>query len=90
LSNDKVKSKSLLEDIGEVASKAHVGSVCSIRELLEAMPKDEAEDFRAALRSGYKGTHIAKAMKSRNYNISSYTIQRHRRGQCSCPPEISG
>ncbi len=84
--SDDVKVKSFLEELEEVASESHIGGKCTVRELLETMPPEDAEAFSVALASGYKGTHIAKAMKNRKYNISSYTIQRHRRGGCSCPP----
>jgi hypothetical protein len=53
--------------------------------LLETMPAEDATDLRAALDDPtIMGTAIAKVLRSRGHDITHDTVQRHRRGQCSC------
>jgi hypothetical protein len=61
------------------------GGVCSIS-LLDLTPADRSalDQALAADKTVYPSTAIAKALDKRGHAVNAYTINRHRRGDCSC------
>lgn len=75
--------KALLDEIRAAQEKK--GAECSVKILLDKL---DASD-RAAIEEAFGdpaifGTSIAKVLKSRGYDVAGHTIQRHRRGGCTC------
>ncbi|MFJ5532475.1 hypothetical protein [Streptomyces sp. NPDC093261] len=59
--------------------------VCSIRTAGEAMSKADRQaltDFLADRR--YSGRQISDALRAEGFAVSAITVNRHRRGECSC------
>ena len=77
-------ASSLLDEIlEEQGNKA--ASTCTVRSILETMSDTDRADLQAAFsRPLVDGTVIADILKQRGYKVSSHTVQRHRRGACSC------
>jgi predicted transcriptional regulator YheO len=63
---------------------------CSVGTFLNSLPGEAAESIEAALnRPEITTTAIANAISRRTGNqISSYTLRRHRRDECSCRRKI--
>lgn len=60
-------------------------SCCTVGTILDDVDSDTREGLLKALANpGIKGTLITKALEGRGYRLSSHTLQRHRRGACSC------
>lgn len=57
---------------------------CTVHLALEELPPDKAEAFRAAMAGQYTHIVIAKTVTSWGHKISSYTVSRHRKGECNC------
>lgn len=77
-------SSSLLDEIVQV-QKGSKKSKCTFAPILEAMTEEDREALENALGNPLiKSTHIAKALEGRGFDIGAYTLQRHRRGACSC------
>lgn len=63
----------------------HGGTPCTVKEVLESLEKNDREDLEKALEDrSIMGTSITNVLKRRGFNISAHTVQRHRRGGCSC------
>lgn len=61
------------------------GGTCAIA-LLPLSP-DERDDLDAALgadKTAVPATAIAAALQKRGHKINTFTVNRHRRGDCSC------
>lgn len=60
-------------------------SVCSIGIMLDDMSDIDRIGLCKALDTPtFTGTAIAAILKKRGHQISSHTVQRHRRGACGC------
>lgn len=74
------------EILGEIiALQTKRGATCSVSMILSQLPAPD----RSAVEQAFEdpmifGTSIAKFLKTRGVDISSHTIQRHRRGSCGC------
>lgn len=64
------------------------GPRCSVHTLLRSLPDVESRALATMLDdNGWLGSDIAKVIRSEvGVTISGTTIQRHRRGDCSCEP----
>lgn len=64
------------------------GPRCSVNTLLRSLPDVESRALAAMLDDdGWLGSDIAKVIRSEvDVSISGTTVQRHRRGDCSCEP----
>lgn len=61
------------------------GTPCTISSIIESMDEDDAVALTKAFADpSIKGTTIAKVLKARGFAIADHTVQRHRRGGCSC------
>lgn len=65
-------------------------AVCKVGVILKKLPPKDSEVLASVLNSPenspkrLSNTQIAKFLKSENYSISTSTVDRHRRGDCSC------
>lgn len=74
----------LLEEI-LAAQESKATSKCTVRTILESVAPTDAEDIRTALgMSNITSTTLTDILKRRGFKLSSHTVQRHRRGDCSC------
>lgn len=64
--------------------QAAPGPKCSIGLILSKLDDSDVRVLREALVSEMRGTQIAAALKEVGHPVSSSTVQRHRRGLCSC------
>jgi hypothetical protein len=77
-------SSSLLDEILEVQEAGRTGG-CTIKSIHEVMEEPDKSAFaEILLNPSVTGAAIAAVLKRRGYMISSHTVQRHRRGVCSC------
>lgn len=77
---------SLIDEI-RAAPRPHPGGACGVAKMLGRMDPKLAEELRAALAMpDLTGVAISDALRRRGYTVSSYTLNRHRRGVCSCGP----
>lgn len=75
--------KSLLDEIRSVQEKK--GAECSVKILLDKLPPGDRDAIEEAFRDpAIFGTSIAKVLKGRGFDVAGHTIQRHRRGGCTC------
>lgn len=78
------ESNTLFDEILELQAEGRP-STCTVKAILDAMtPADRAAIVQAFNTPTVMGTSIAKVLKKRGFPISSHTLQRHRRGGCSC------
>lgn len=76
---------SLLDDLSDPNFRSRKGPRCGVALALEEMPKDVLAKFTAAMSNKYApSTKIAVAITELGYRVPADTIQRHRRGVCSC------
>lgn len=58
---------------------------CTIKALLLSLPDKERDALLAAMNNPAKShTFISRVLRDEGHNISSNTVGRHRRGDCSC------
>lgn len=64
------------------------GPRCSVDTLLRSLPDEESRALAVMLADdGWLGSNVAKVIRKEvGVSISGTTIQRHRRGDCSCEP----
>ena len=75
---------SLLSDISAINNARYV-PVCGYQTLLETLDKPDQVDLQAAMSDlGIQGSAIERALRQRGHTITSSTLRRHRRGDCSC------
>lgn len=84
MSRTETSQSSIYDEIQEAQAGSRP-STCTMRAILEQLEDADRESLGKALADpNVKGTVIAKVLKSRGHPLSSYTVQRHRRGGCSC------
>jgi hypothetical protein len=75
-----------LDELKATASAAPNRERCTIARILDR----EDEEFRRDLlyafeaRDEFTGAAIKRALVARGYHIGEITVNRHRRGECSC------
>lgn len=79
-------TKDLFAEIQEAESTHYTGGTpCTIKGIIDSMAPADAESLTKAFADpSIKGTTITKVLKGRGFAISAHTVQRHRRGGCSC------
>jgi hypothetical protein len=76
---------SLLDDLTDPNFRTRKGPRCGVSLALIDMPKDIAAKLNAAMANPHApSTKIAEAAAELGYRIPADTVQRHRRGACSC------
>ena len=76
---------SLLDDLTDPSFRIRKGPRCGVELALSEMPKDIAAKLNAAMANPHApSTKIALASTELGYRIAADTVQRHRRGACSC------
>lgn len=74
---------SLLDEIK--SHQPRLGARCAFEYLVPSLTPNDADDLAEALADpSVTGTAIAKALAARGHKITAASIQRHRRGGCSC------
>jgi hypothetical protein len=77
-------SSTLLDEILEVQESGRLGG-CTIRAVIDALEEPDKSALVEALGNpAVTGTAITAVLKRRGFQISSHTVQRHRRNGCSC------
>lgn len=78
----------LFDEITETNLEPHYNR-CGVQKIFDQFESlADAEDLIRALKdNNIRGTKIATALKKRGYQVTGFTIQRHRRGVCSCSSE---
>lgn len=63
------------------------GAPCSVGELLDTLPSEEAEALSLMLGSpDWPASRVYDAVRAENHHIGRQTIGVHRRRQCRCYP----
>jgi hypothetical protein len=75
----------LLTDLD--AARRRPGPACAVARVLAAVDDTVRADLHAALAGHYTGEAISEVLRGPKYGfpVSAQTINRHRRGICSCP-----
>lgn len=61
------------------------GSQCDMGLLLARLPQSDKSEIEEALADDtVEGTALARALKNRGIDVAAHTVNRHRRGDCSC------
>ena len=60
------------------------GAPCSVGELLDTLPSEEAEALQHMLDDGWPASHIYAAVLAEGHTCGRQTIGIHRRRQCRC------
>jgi hypothetical protein len=72
----------------EAKQAARSNGLCGVAKAAEKMKKVDREEFlRYVNHTRTYASIIAQACREEGYDINPYTINRHRKGQCSCPKE---
>lgn len=77
-------SPGLLDEIEQQRGKQKPGPRCAVALVFEALNDADAADLRAAFAGNHHSSSIGRALRSRGFTLSDYTVARHRRGNCSC------
>ena len=78
---------SLAEELAAAKAEHRVGTRCGMGLLIDELG-DEGGELVAALADGsYAGSLIGGVLRNRGHKIGDSTVQRHRKGKCSCPKE---
>lgn len=84
----------LVERLSDPESIPHHNAGCDTGKLLQRLPDGEAEALRGALADpAWRTTWIVKALQDDGYQLSSYTVARHRkmlRGEDGCRCDEAG
>lgn len=76
-------TESILDEIIH-GQEQRTQSPCTVRSILEQL-EDQAGSLQSALdTASVTGVAIADVLRRRGFKVSSHTVQRHRRGACSC------
>lgn len=61
-------------------------SRCKVAVMLEQMPDSTTESalLTALYRDSITATALAAVMKAEGYDISAFSVRRHRRNECAC------
>lgn len=71
--------------VDEVRSMSRTYPTCSLAAVRAALTvADQAELDELLADASVPATHIALALRNRGHAIQGQTLQRHRRGDCSC------
>ncbi len=74
---------SLLDDIKNNGKRT--GGLCSFQALFKELSKADRDDLLTALADmTITSSAISRALVANGHNIKRDTVQRHRRGDCSC------
>lgn len=78
----------LLDDIK--AEVTRQGPVCSVGILIDDLSPEDSKELQLAFEDrSIPGTAILRALKARGHiKFTDHTIQRHRRGECSCSKRV--
>lgn len=59
---------------------------CKVAEMLDKLPTSDVDiQVREALKSEkVTGSALATVMRAEGFDISAYSVRRHRRGECAC------
>lgn len=75
----------VLADPDGARSLYQKGPTCSVTRALDNLPPDQADLLRQALDNrNARGVDIADALVALGYDVTSHTVQRHRRARCRC------
>lgn len=75
----------LADELGALRP-ARMGVGCSVGYALAQMDdKERAATLDAFADPRKQGTGIAEVLSNHGYEVNGRSIQRHRRGECSCP-----
>ena len=70
----------LLDDIEELSRKQS----CIVGSFIATLPEEDQKDLRVAFDGPYKAPAILQVLEKRGAQFNITTLQRHRRGVCSC------
>ena len=73
-----------LSEFDAIAEVSGPSNKCSVLLVLEGLPAEKADALRAALDGQYTHVVIARTVSGWGHKMSSYTISRHRKHECSC------
>lgn len=75
---------SLLFDITAMNSARYI-PVCGFKTLYNTLTEEDQVDLEEAMADPtIQGSAIERALRQRGHTITSTTLRRHRRGDCSC------
>lgn len=75
---------SLLDEVRAVPRRYN-GSVCGVAQAVAAMSAEDGADLLAVLADpSIHATAIEEVLKRRGLTVKAYTLNRHRKGGCSC------
>ena len=78
-------SNSLLSEIRQLQAKKHHGASCSVQALKRNLDKDSLAALSEAFaEETIDSVTIATWLTSKGHKVNSWTVNRHRRGLCSC------
>jgi hypothetical protein len=87
LSSASERTESIYQEALSLSDERQVNT-CMVGDILDRLVDPERSDLlRAFADNSLRGTIIAEVLTNRGHKISSHTVQRHRRGACSCPEE---
>ena len=67
------------------AENTHVGPRCTVAVILDELTPEDAAALRAAFsKQAFTAAAIARTLRKRGHRITDGTVQRHRKGECSC------
>lgn len=61
----------------------HGGVACGLKTLLESLPDEDRDWLDTELRGFRSATWISRVLATEGHRISSDTITKHRRGECT-------
>ena len=78
-------SDNLLSEIRQLQETKHRGASCSVRALKRSLDKEALAALSEAFaEETIDAVTIATWLTSKGHKVNSWTVNRHRRGQCSC------
>lgn len=76
---------SLLGEIQQIQAKKRVGGTCTVAGVKTAISKEEKEAFDQACGDfSIDAVTISTWLQSKGHTVRPWTVNRHRRNQCSC------
>lgn len=73
-----------LEAAFSVQKKRRRGPKCGMGTLLDDLDDRDQKALLNVLDSRWTGEEIAEQLREAGYQMKGHTVQRHRRGECSC------
>ena len=74
---------SIMDEIAQVSDVVHHGPIGCAERAVKDHP-EHRDDILSAFASDYSSTVVARVLRGRGIDVSDYTVQRHRRGDCRC------